>query len=105
MGKNSIEKNRKRYKTVAFRCSDEELQEIEKRIELSGMQKQEYLIRSSLFQEITVFGSPLLFASLAETLDEILHELRRIKCAGALEEETLLPLRSAVELLEGMRLP
>ena len=41
-----VEKHRQRYRTIAFRMSDDELHELDKRIALSGRQKKEYLSRT-----------------------------------------------------------
>lgn len=96
-----VEKHRKRYRTVAFRMSEDEWQELEKRVELSGRQKQDYLIKSVLYQKIVVIGNQIQFDKLRTTLDEILGELRRIKRAEDVDEEILAPIRTAVEIISG----
>ena len=95
------EKSRKRYRTVAFRCSDSELLELEKRVELSGLQKQDYMLKSVLHQRIVVIGNELLFERLKDTLDEILVEVRRIDRARDLVRSKIIPLRTASEMLKG----
>lgn len=101
MKKKKIEQNRTRYRTIAFRMSDGERHELEKRIELSGLQKQDYLIRSVLHQKIVVIGNQIQFMKLNRQLDEIVTELRRIECAGAVHEELLAPIRTATEIING----
>jgi hypothetical protein len=79
--------------------SEDEWQELDKRVELSGRQKQDYLIKSVLHQKIVVIGNQIQFDRLRSTLDEILDELRRIERAENVDEETLAPIRTAVEII------
>lgn len=58
--------------------SDDKLQELEKRIALSGRQKQDYLIKSTLYQKSVVVGNQVQFEKLKQTLNEIAVELKRI---------------------------
>ena len=101
MGKNRHEQNRKRYRTIAFRCSDLERHELEKRVELSGLQKQDYFLKSVFHQGITVIGNELLFQRMRNTLEEILAELKRVEGIDSLDLHTVTPVRTTVELLEG----
>ena len=96
-----VEKHRKRYRTVAFRMSEEEWQELDKRVALSGRQKQDFLIKSILHQKLVVVGNQVQFERLRSTLDEIATELRRIERAEDVEPELLAPIRTAVEIIEG----
>jgi malonyl CoA-acyl carrier protein transacylase len=95
------EKNRKRYRTVAFRMSDDELCELEKRVALSGRQKQDFLIKSILYQKIVVVGNPVQFEKLRVQLDEIVSELKRIERAEDVTSDLLAPIRTAVEIING----
>jgi hypothetical protein len=81
--------------------SDAELAELDKRIALSGRQKQDYLIKSVLYQKIIVIGNQVQFEKLRSTLDEILIELRRIENAENASEELLAPIRTAIEIISG----
>ena len=96
-----VEANRKRYKTVAFRMSVDEVRELDKRIALSGRQKQEYLIKSVLHQKIVVIGNQVQFDKLKTQLDEIVSELRRIEHAEDVSENILAPIRTAAEIING----
>jgi hypothetical protein len=96
-----VEKHRKRYRTVAFRMSEEEWQELDKRVALSGRQKQDYLIKSVLHQKIIVIGNQVQFDRLRSTLDEIAAELRQIEHADDVDDGLLAPIRTAVEIIGG----
>ena len=56
--KNRDEHNRWRNKTVAFRMSPEESNELDMRVKLSGLTKQDYLINRALQRDIVVVGNP-----------------------------------------------
>ena len=77
--KNLYMKNRWRSKTVAFRVSPEEFKEINTLVNLSGLIKQDYLIKRALQKDITVIPSPRIFKALKSELHEVLSELRKIQ--------------------------
>lgn len=64
-------KNRWRSKTVAFRVSPEEWEQINKLVLISGLQKQEYIINRVLQKDIVVKGSPRTYKMLRNELAEI----------------------------------
>lgn len=66
--KNRDEHNRWRNKTVAFRVSPEEWQQIERYVRLSGLNKQDYIIRRLTHREITVQGNPRVYKALRDNL-------------------------------------
>ncbi len=76
--KNVDSHNRWRSKTVAFRMSPEEASQLDVNVKLSGLTKQDYLIRRSLKQEIKVIGNPRVYKALKNQMKEILKELERI---------------------------
>jgi hypothetical protein len=78
---------------------EDEWQELDKRVELSGRQKQDYLIKSVLHQKIVVICNQVQFDRLRSTLDEILNELRRIERADGVYEKTLAPIRTAGKII------
>lgn len=94
-----VEKNRKRYRTVAFRMSEEEWIELHERIALSGRQKQDYFIQSVLYQQIVIVGNRIQSERLERTLDGILEEMVRLDNAGDIDVEILAPLRTAIEMI------
>ena len=56
--KNRDEHNRWRNKTVAFRVSPEENNQLETDVKLSGLTKQDYITRRLLGREVIVQGNP-----------------------------------------------
>ena len=74
--KNRDEHNRWRNKTVAFRMSPEENIELDMRVKLSGLTKQDYLINRALQRDIVVVGNPTVYVALKKKLEEVLIELK-----------------------------
>ena len=66
--KNRDNHNRWRNKTVAFRVSPEEDQQIETFVKLSGLTKQDYIIARLLKFEITVQGNPRVYKAMKQEL-------------------------------------
>lgn len=102
--KNRDDKNRWRNVTIAFRVSPEESEELNNRVRLSGFRtKQEYIIQSVLHQKVVAIGNPLMFLQFRQNLQRIEEELKRIGKASEMDEELLTPIRSMLEILEGLK--
>lgn len=84
--KNYDRKGRWRSKTVAFRMSPEENEELDVRVKLSGLTKQEYLISRALEKEIIVWGNPRVYIALKRQLEEVLQELKTLQGETPSEE-------------------
>lgn len=76
--KNRDEHNRWRNKTVAFRMSPEESNELDMRVKLSGLTKQDYLINRALQRDIVVVSNPKVYVALKKKLEEVLNELKSL---------------------------
>ena len=66
--KNVDQKGRFRNKIISFRVSEEEAKLLKRRVLLSGLTKQDYIINSLLGKEIAVYGNPFVFRSLHDEL-------------------------------------
>ena len=84
--KNYDRKGRWRSKTVAFRMSPEENEELDVRVKLSGFTKQEYLINRALEKEIIVRGNPRVYIALKRQLEKVLQELKTLQGETPSEE-------------------
>ena len=82
-------KGRWRNKTVGFRVSPEEDAQIETAVQISGLSKQDYLIRRALEREVTVLPNPRVFKALRNNLESVLVELQRLESVGAENDELL----------------
>jgi Flp pilus assembly CpaF family ATPase len=92
-----------RNKTVAFRVSSEEAEQLDIYSKLSGLTKQDYLIRRVLIKEITVNGNPRVFKALRNQLANILTELQRIESISKDNDELLDIILYISEILDGLR--
>ena len=81
--------NRWRSKTVGFRVSPEEDALIEAAVSLSGLTKQDYIVKKLTDKEIVVMGNPRVFKALKKELAKVLGELERIANAGEVHPDLL----------------
>ena len=71
--KNLDQKGRIRNKIVSFRMSEEEVKLLDRRVLLSGLTKQDYIINSLLGKEIAVYGNPYVIRSLHDELMKLIN--------------------------------
>ena len=101
--KNLDNHNRWRNKTVAFRVSPEEDQQIETFVKLSGLTKQDYITRRLLNRDIVVQGNPRVYKALRDQLAAVLGELRRMEAGDGVDDELLATIRLITVTLDGMK--
>lgn len=87
--KNRDEHNRWRNKTVAFRVSPEEDEQIEIAVKLTGLTKQDYITRRLLCHDVVVQGNPRVYKALRDQLAAVLEQLRRIEAGAGVEDDLL----------------
>ena len=102
MEKSLDRKGRWRNKFIGFRVSPEEAEVIDNFVRLSGLTKQEYIIRRLTEREITVYGNPKVYCSLRGLMMEILVELSRLEKAGQVTDEMLYTIQMMSEIMGGM---
>lgn len=101
--KNRDNKNRWRNKTVAFRVSPEEDEQIETAVRLSGLTKQDYITRRLVCRDVVVQGNPRVYKALRNELAAVLDELRRIEAGGGVDEELMDTIGLIAVIMDGMR--
>ena len=101
--KNLDKHNRWRNKTVAFRVSPEEDAQIETAVKLTGLTKQDYIIRRLLERDVVVQGNPRVYKALRDQLAAVLDELRRIKAGQGVNDELLDTIRMIATIMNGMQ--
>ena len=87
--KNRDEHNRWRNKTVAFRVSPEEWEQIERYARMSCLNKQDYITRRLTDKEVVVQGNPRVYKALRNNLADVLIELQRIENGNEVNDELL----------------
>ena len=101
--KNRDEHNRWRNKTIAFRVSPEENEQIERYVELSGLTKQDYITRRLTHKVVVVHGSPRVYKSLRNQFAAVLDELRRIEAGDGVNDELLDLIEMMTDIMGGMK--
>lgn len=92
-----------RNKTVAFRVSPEENEQIDKAVRLSGLTKQDYITRRLLCQDVVVQGNPRVYKALRNELAAVLAELQRIEAGNGMDAELLDTIELIAVILGGLK--
>lgn len=92
-----------RNKTVAFRVSPEEDALIETAVRLSGLTKQDYILRRLQEKEVVVQGNPRVYKALKDELGKVLEELQRIEAGESVDEDLLEVITLLAETMSGMK--
>ncbi|MCC8080635.1 MAG: hypothetical protein LIO80_01240 [Lachnospiraceae bacterium] len=101
--KNLDRKGRWRNKVVAFRVSPEEDEQIEAAVRLSGLTKQDYIIRRLQEQEVVVVGNPRVYKALKNELARVLEELQRINDSNEVNTDLLNTIELITWTMQGMK--
>ena len=101
--KNLDNHNRWRNVTVAFRMSPEEDAQLEVAVQLTGLTKQDYIIRRLLCKDVVVQGNPRVYKALRNELLAVLDELRRIESGAGVDEELLDTINLIASIMDGMK--
>lgn len=103
MDKNLDYQGRWRSKTVAFRVSEEEGKLLDDCVRLSGLTKQDYIIRKLLNREVVVQGNPRVYKALRNQMAEIYEALLRLEQCSEVSYELLYTLQVVAETLNGLK--
>ena len=101
--KNLDKHNRWRNKAVSFRVSLEEDAQIETAVKLTGLTKQDYIIRRLLCRDVVVQGNPRVYKALRDQLAAVLDELHRIEAGQGVNEELLDTIQMITTIMKGMQ--
>jgi len=101
--KNCDNKNRWRSKTIGFRVSPEEDEQINRYVKLSGLTKQDYITRRLTCKEVVIQGNPRVFKALRDQLVAVLSELRRIDAGNGIDDELLDTIQMIASIMDGMK--
>ncbi len=101
--KNLDNHNRWRNKTVAFRVSPEEDEQLEVFVKLSGLTKQDYITRRLLCHDVVVQGNPRVCKVLRDQFADVLNELRRIEAGTSVNDELMDTIHMIAEIMDGMK--
>lgn len=88
---------------MAFRVSPEEDAQIEIAVRLSGLTKQDYIIRRLQDKEVVVVGNPRVYKALRNQLVNVAEELRRIGAGEQIDNDLMETIRLIAATLDGMK--
>ena len=87
---------------MAFRMSPEESEQLNAFVKLSGLTKQEYIIRRLLVKEVVIQGNPRVYKALREQFSEVKGQLERIEAGGPVDQALLDTIRMMNTIIAGM---
>ena len=102
MEKSLDPKGRWRNRNVGFRVSEEEAKLLDNLVELSGLAKQDYILRRLLNREVVVQGNPKVFKALKNQMTQIYEELKRLESVSDDNEELLIVVEMVAKIMKGM---
>ena len=101
--KNLDSKGRFRSRTIGFRVSPEEEKLINSAVALSGLTKQDYIVKRLLCRDVVVQGNPRVYKALRDQLAAVLNELRRIEAGDSVSDELLDVIEMIAAIMDGMK--
>ena len=102
MEKSLDAKGRWRNRNVGFRVSEEEAKLLDDLVELSGLAKQDYILRRLLNREVVVQGNPKVFKALKNQMTQIYEELKRLESVSDDNEQLLIVVEMVAKIMNGM---
>ncbi len=92
-----------RNHTIAFRISPEENADLNARVKLSGLTKQDYIIQRVQCRDIVVQGNPRVHKALRNQLAAVLEELQRIESGVRIDDDLMDMIRLITVTMDGLR--
>lgn len=94
--------NQHKNPTISFRISDAERKQIKAHILASGMKKQDYFVRSCIYNRICVVGKKETIYPLVQTMNALYLQLLEMQKAFTLTDNTpdTLPSSEAIKYLQ-----
>ncbi len=100
--KNLDNHNRYRSRTVGFRVSPEEDEQINIAVSLSGMTKQDFIVAKLLDRSINVKGNCKVHRAVYDRLTEVLKELQRIDAGANVDDELMSNINLISNLIDNL---
>ena len=92
-----------RNRIVAFRVSDEEAKLLNDLVALSGLTKQDYIMRRLLCRDVVVRENPRVYKALKNQMAAIYEELKRLESIDSDNDELLYTLQVIAITLDGLK--
>ncbi len=101
--RNLDKQGRWRNKTVSFRMSNEEIRLLNNLVSLSGLTKQDYIIKRLLCKDVIVVGNTRVYKALKNHMEQIFTELKRLSTMQEIDDVTLSTIQFIGQILQGMK--
>ena len=103
MNKNLDKQGRWRNKTVSFRMSKEEVTLLDNLVALSGLTKQDYIIKRLLCKDIVVVGNTRIYKALKNQMEQLCIELKKLTNENEIDDVTTSTIQFINQILQGMK--
>lgn len=103
MEKNLDNKRRWRSRTVGFRVSEEEGKLLDNLVALSGLSKQDYILKRLECRDVVVQGNPRVYKALRNQMADIYEELKRLERCSDDNDELLYTIQVVAETMKGLK--
>lgn len=98
--KNQDDHNRYRSRTIGFRVSPEENEQINVAVSLSGMTKQDYIVAKLLDRTIHVQGNCKVHRAVYDRLTEVLAALQKVEAGAQFNDELMENIRLITDVID-----
>ena len=92
-----------RSHTIAFRISPEENDDLNARVRMSGLTKQDYIIKRVQYRDVVVQGNPRVHKALRNQLITVLEELQRIESGAQIDNDLMDVIRLINITMNGLK--
>ena len=103
MNKNLDKQGRWRNKTVSFRMSNEEVMLLNNLVSLSGLTKQDYIIKRLLCKDVVVVGNMRVYKALKNHIEQLCMKLKNLSTIQEIDDVTTSTIQFINQILQGMK--
>ena len=103
MEKNLDKQGRWRNRTVSFRMSNEEITLLNNLVSLSGLTKQDYIIKRLFCKDVVVVGNTRVYKALKSHMEQLCIELKKLTNGNEIDDVTLSTIQFIDQILQGMK--
>ena len=101
--RNLDKQGRWRNKTVSFRMSKEEVTLLDNLVDLSGLTKQDYIIKRLLCKDIVVVGNTRIYKALKNQIEQLCIELQKLTNGNEIDDVTTSTIQFISQILKNMK--
>ncbi len=83
--------------------SNEEIRLLNNLVSLSGLTKQDYIIKRLLCKDVVVVGNTRVYKALKNHMEQIFTELKRLSTMQEIDDVTLSTIQFIGQILQGMK--